>query len=203
VILMDVQMPVMDGLTATRAIRALPEMADLPIIAVTAHALQEERDRCLASGMSGYLSKPFKPHDLFAIAESWGTTAQPEPPAAAADPDPPVDLTGFRAAMAEAGVAEAVEAMLDVFLGDAPGRMETLEGALEAGDSREIEATAHAFKSAAGAIGAKRLAEVLTTIEFAGRNREPVQALNEISQLRTEYGMVMTYLFASVGRTDG
>jgi PAS domain S-box-containing protein len=202
-ILMDVQMPVMDGLTATRTIRALPGMADLPIIAVTAHALQEERDRCLASGMSGYLAKPFKPHDLFAIVESWGTTAPPELPAVAEDPDPPVDLTGFRAAMAEAGVAEAVEAMLDVFLGDAPGRMETLEAAMVAGDSREIEATAHAFKSAAGAIRAKRLAEVLTTIEFAGRNRQPVQALNEISQLRTEYGMVMRYLSASVSRTDG
>lgn len=203
VILMDVQMPVMDGLAATRAIQALPEMADLPIIAVTAHALQEERDRCLASGMSGYLSKPFKPHDLFAIVESWDTTVLPEPPAVAEAPDPPVDLTGFRAAMAEAGVAEAVEAMLDVFLGDVPGRMETLEAAIVAGDSREIEATAHAFKSAAGAIGAKRLAEVLTTIEFAGRNREPEQALNEISLLRTEYGKVMTYLLVSVGRTDG
>ena len=203
VILMDIQMPVMDGLTATRAIRALPEMAELPIIAVTAHALKEERHRCLEAGMSGYLSKPFKPHDLFAIAESWGTMTVPEPPTAATDSDPPVDLTGFRSAMAEAGVAEAVDAMLDVFLGDAPTRMETLEGAMAAADARQIEATAHAFKSAAGAIGARRLAELLTTIEFAGRNQEPAQALQEMAQLQTEYGVVMSYLSAAVGRTDG
>ena len=63
-ILMDVQMPEMDGLEATRKIRENPEWDDIPIVALTAHALAEERDRCLASGMDGYLSKPFRPEHL-------------------------------------------------------------------------------------------------------------------------------------------
>src|SRR5438445_758828 len=75
VILMDIQMPEMDGFEATEQIRGLPQGRSLPIIALTAHALSGERERCLARGMSGYLAKPFKAHDLFAAVEGRG--AQP------------------------------------------------------------------------------------------------------------------------------
>ena len=69
VILMDVQMPEMDGFEATHAIRALPQGKDIPIIALTAHALSGERERCLAHGMTDYLAKPFKGHELFGMIE--------------------------------------------------------------------------------------------------------------------------------------
>ncbi len=75
VVLMDIQMPEMDGFEATEKIRALPQGRTLPIIALTAHALSGERERCLERGMSGYLAKPFKAHDLFAAVE--GRAAQP------------------------------------------------------------------------------------------------------------------------------
>src|SRR6266566_1043460 len=81
VILMDIQMPEMDGFEATEMIRGLPQGRTLPIIALTAHALSGERERCLARGMSGYLAKPFKAHDLFAAVEGRG--AQPVDAAAA------------------------------------------------------------------------------------------------------------------------
>ena len=68
VVLMDLQMPVMDGYEATRRIRA-HGMDCLPIIAVTAHALADERQKCLDAGMNGFLSKPFDPADLIAIVE--------------------------------------------------------------------------------------------------------------------------------------
>src|SRR6266852_2300334 len=74
-VLMDIQMPEMDGFEATEKIRALPQGRTLPIIALTAHALSGERERCLARGMTGYLAKPFKAHDLFAAVEGRG--AQP------------------------------------------------------------------------------------------------------------------------------
>jgi CheY-like chemotaxis protein len=77
VVLMDIQMPEMDGFAATAAIRHLPGGDTLPIIACTAHALSGERERCLRQGMTGYLSKPFKPHELFAAVE--GRPSDPAP----------------------------------------------------------------------------------------------------------------------------
>src|SRR6059058_1280621 len=71
-VLMDIQMPEMDGFEATQRIRALPQGGTLPIIALTAHALSGERERCLARGMTGYLAKPFKAHELFAVVEGRG-----------------------------------------------------------------------------------------------------------------------------------
>src|SRR5437867_2687332 len=82
VVLMDIQMPEMDGFEATHAIRALPKGKDLPIIGLTAHALSGERERCLSHGMTDYLAKPFKAHELFALVEG---TAEPR---AAAEPAP-------------------------------------------------------------------------------------------------------------------
>ncbi len=71
-VLMDVQMPVMDGIAATRAIRgASSEIRDMPIIAMTAHALKGDREKCLEAGMSDYLSKPIDPEKLFAVLAKW------------------------------------------------------------------------------------------------------------------------------------
>jgi CheY-like chemotaxis protein len=70
-VLMDIQMPEMDGLTATTLIRALPGYAALPVIAMTAHVMEEERRRCIASGMNGHVGKPFKPDDLIRLIGEW------------------------------------------------------------------------------------------------------------------------------------
>jgi PAS domain S-box-containing protein len=74
-VLMDVQMPELDGVEATRRIREDARFAKLPILAVTAHAFQEERERCAAAGMNGFLTKPFKAHELFAAIEGWVDTS--------------------------------------------------------------------------------------------------------------------------------
>jgi PAS domain S-box-containing protein len=83
-VLMDVQMPGMDGVAATRAIRAVPTNADLPIIAMTAHAEVAERERCLAAGMNDYVSKPFEPAQLFKTLARWLQTRDRAP---GAEPD--------------------------------------------------------------------------------------------------------------------
>jgi CheY-like chemotaxis protein len=68
-VLMDLQMPVLDGFEATRLIRSLPQIADVPIVAVSAHALNGEPRRCLEAGMNGYLAKPVEPAELYAWVE--------------------------------------------------------------------------------------------------------------------------------------
>ncbi len=81
VVLMDVQMPVMDGIQATQLIRLNPIYADLPIIAMTAHAMVRDQQRCLAAGMNDYITKPFEPSQLFAVLAKWINKQTPQPAA--------------------------------------------------------------------------------------------------------------------------
>jgi CheY-like chemotaxis protein len=192
VVLMDIQMPTMDGFAATAAIRALPERADLPIIALTAHALSGERERCLARGMTGYLTKPFRSHDLFGVVEGWaepGATAAVATAAAA-----PVDLDQFRQTMREAGAEEAVDGILDTFLDAAPQRLAELSAAGARDDGAAIAAAAHAFKSAAGSIGARALASRLDEAEQAARAGDVTSARACVAAARIEAETVIAYL---------
>jgi PAS domain S-box-containing protein len=196
VVLMDLQMPGMDGLAATRALRGDPRTAGLPIVALSAHAGHEERDRCFVAGMSGYLSKPFRPLELFASVEGWDLplSRDTEPPTEVA---PPVDLTTFRRAMSEAGVEHAVTAMLEVFLRDAPGRLAEIEAAVASGRSEEVEAAAHAYKSACATLAAHRLATLLRETELAGRNKDLRRVAELLPSIRTEHHSAVTYLSAA------
>ena len=167
-VLMDVQMPVLDGFAATAAIRALAKGRGLPIYALTAHALAGERDKCVAAGMSGYLSKPFKAHELFALVEGGGephggVSVEPAAPVGA------VDLEGFRRELREAGAEDAVAAVLETFVLSAPEQLEALAVAVAAGDAAAAGRAAHTFKAGAGAIRARPLAELLRQAEEAGR----------------------------------
>jgi PAS domain S-box-containing protein len=191
VILMDVQMPEMDGFEATHAIRATEHGRTLPIIALTAHALTGERERCLAEGMSEYLTKPFKAHELFAIVEGWTAAAPPPPPPAVSVP---VDLDAFRHEMRAAGAEEAVDPVLDTFLQSAPERVAALTTALAAGTAPEIERAAHAFKSASATIGAKVLATLLQQMEVAGKAGDVTGARRVGEGLLRESEAVLAYL---------
>src|SRR5213083_2414393 len=168
VVLMDIQMPEMDGFEATHAIRALPKGKDLPIIALTAHALSGERERCLSHGMTDYLAKPFKAHELFALVEGSAEgkpAAAPTPPAAA----PPVDLEGFRTTLREAGAESALYSIIDTFVRQAPDRLAGLATAVASGTGNDIVKAAHVYRGAAATIGARGLAELLERVETSAR----------------------------------
>src|SRR5213079_2389255 len=182
VILMDIQMPEMDGFEATEKIRALSQGRTLPIIALTAQALSGERERCLARGMSGYLAKPFKAHDLFAAVE--GRVAQAPDTEAASSPA--VDLASFRRTMEEAGAAEAVDGILETFVATLPQRLEALVAAAGGTEAEPLERAAHAFKSAAGTIGASHLAALLEDMERAARDGDLAGARNKLEHVRGE-----------------
>ncbi|OLC37612.1 MAG: hypothetical protein AUH75_12000 [Gemmatimonadetes bacterium 13_1_40CM_4_65_7] len=174
VVLMDVQMPEMDGFEATKAIRAMPQGDHLPIIAMTAHALTGERERCLAHGMTDYLAKPFKALELFRLVEQLSEGVAPTSPPVATTPAtaPPVDLEGFRTMLREAGAEEALYSILDTFLRHAPERVATLATAVAGGSGVEIAKAAHVFRGAAATIGARELAELLERVETTARAGE-------------------------------
>jgi len=190
VVLMDIQMPEMDGFEATAKIRALPQGRTVPIIALTAHALSGERERCLERGMSGYLAKPFKAHDLFAVVEGRGT----QPADTTAAPSPAIDLAAFRRSMEEAGAAEAVDGILETFVATMPQRLDALAAAARDAEAEPLQRAAHAFKSAAGTIGAGRLAALLEDMERAARDGDVAGACHKLEHVRGEAQAALDYL---------
>src|SRR5438067_3798168 len=200
VVLMDIQMPEMDGFEATARIRALPQGGTLPIIALTAQALSGERERCLERGMTGYLAKPFKAHELFAVVEGRGGDGT-EPAAA---PAPPVDVDSFRRTMEEAGAAEAVDGILTTFVETLPQRLDALTAATGGDSAEPIQRAAHAFKSAAATIGARALAALLEQIEAAARAGDVAGARAKLESVRGEAHAALAYLQTTVkGGRDG
>src|SRR5438128_857174 len=189
-VLMDIQMPEMDGFEATARIRALPQGGKLPIIALTAHALSGERERCLERGMTGYLAKPFKAHELFAVVEGRGPDGVEPGPTAS----PPVDVEPFRRTMEEAGAAEAVDGILATFVQTLPQRLEALTAATGGDSAEPIQRAAHAFKSAAATIGARALATLLEQIEAAARDGDVAGARDKLESVRTEASAALAYL---------
>jgi len=191
-VLMDLQMPRMDGIRATQEIRRILGDRPLPIIAVTANAMSGERERCLAAGMDEYLSKPFKPHDLFAAVEGWG---QPEPtPEGRVATTAPVDLDGLRAEMRSAGVEEVVPALLKAFVDDAPLRIEALRSGAASGEARAIERAAHAYKSAAATLRATQLAALLKEAEIKAKAGETAAAAALVPLIEEAHDAALRYL---------
>jgi PAS domain S-box-containing protein len=193
VVLMDLQMPVLDGLTATRRIRETPGCEAVPVVALTAHALPEDRERCLAAGMNDCVTKPFRPHDLFAAVEGWGMSQQPP---SLPDMEHVVDLNGLRQTLREAGVEDVVGDLIQTFLGDCPGRITAIDQAAAEGDAAGIERAAHAYKSAAGAIRAGGLADLLARLEAVGREGDVERARNIVPEVRRAHEAVVAELAA-------
>jgi len=194
VVLMDIQMPEMDGFEATAAIRALPGGRDLPIIALTAHALSGERENCLARGMTGYLAKPFKGHELFALIERQADQERGAAPAEPAREVPPVDLDTFRTTLRDAGAEEAIDSILDTFVRQAPERLTALTAAFASRQPGDIMRAAHALRGAAATIGAQGLAGLLERIETTAREGQSEPVDSDLEQVQAESAAVLDYL---------
>jgi two-component system, sensor histidine kinase and response regulator len=177
-VLMDVQMPVLDGVAATREIRGLPHGQGLRILALTAHALADEQKQCMDAGMNGHIPKPFRPHELFSAIEGWSAGNEPTDADGPPKGERVVDIGAFRASLREAGIEDIFEMMVRTFIDDTPRRIRDLETACDGGVASEIRAAAHAFKSSALTLGAFSLGDLLKQTEFAARD-EQIDAARE------------------------
>jgi two-component system sensor histidine kinase/response regulator len=170
-VLMDVQLPVMDGLAVTRRIRQDPRHAGLPILAMTAHAMQRDRDRCLAAGMNDFISKPIEPRHLFDTLARW----LPPLPATQARDGPSVDHeAGLRRCLGRLDLHYRVLARYVESREDGSG---DIGSALERGDHAAACRVLHGLVSSAGMIGAMRLsdlaAELDAVLRQGGRDAPP------------------------------
>jgi len=181
-VLMDVQMPEMDGLAATRAIRtreAAGLLERLPIVAMTAHALTGDREECLAAGMDAYLPKPVSlssltdqlrallPDRMTSRGTSGATMAaksEPSPePALAPTPTPvgaapePSIFDPEQLVMVAGDEVDDARELVDLFLSSGRKNLDEMEAALERGDIEDFHRATHAFKGSSGMIGAMRL----------------------------------------------
>ncbi|MBN1824823.1 MAG: response regulator [Candidatus Eisenbacteria bacterium] len=173
-VLMDVQMPEMDGLAATAAIRADRRFASLPVIAMTAHALPGDRERFLAAGMDDYLSKPIRPEDLRRVIARRGAPDAGGPDAGCAppfsgEPDAAAVLDRQGALRRMEGDHEMFDRLLTLLLERSPERMEEIREAIERGDGVAAADRAHALKGAAAGLGAERLRQCAERLEGLGR----------------------------------
>ena len=188
-VLMDVQMPVMDGLRATRELREIPQFADTPIIALTANVFQTDIEQCLAAGMDDHIGKPVRLGDLIAKLAQWldapadkraggaRSPAGPRAPTPLADADPPASLPSapaldIAAALGRIGNNQALFAkLIGLFLQTETEAAQRIRRTLAAGETETGRRLAHTLKSTAATVGAIRLQAAARTVEQALRER--------------------------------
>ncbi len=205
-ILMDVQMPVLDGLEATRAIRALPGRERVPILAMTANAFDEDRQRCLEAGMNDHVGKPVDPDTLFATLLKWfPDRAAPSPAATLESAEPAADLLdrlaaipGFNPRLGLKLVhnqSDTYKRLLRQFAETHASDGAELQGYLADGDGAAAQRWAHSLRGAAGVLGAVRVQELAAELEAAIRNE---WSTAEIKRLADEIEVVQDALVAAL-----
>ncbi len=206
-ILMDMQMPVMDGYETTRAIRHKEThtaagddgRARVAIVAMTAHAMKGDREKCLQAGADDYLPKPLKKEELLALVEKWLTASGgPELPPAPVlplrptdDPSAPLD---FERAVAEFDHDAAF--LMDVlagFIDNVQRQITMMQKALTDGDAACLAAESHAIKGGAANLTAVALAEAAFALETIGKSGDLASGPQALERMETEFDHLVTY----------
>jgi CheY-like chemotaxis protein/HPt (histidine-containing phosphotransfer) domain-containing protein len=221
-VFMDVMMPEMDGLQATTLIRERQRQQDryphykscIIIVAMTANAMQGDREKCLGAGMDDYIAKPVRPEDIRAIVERWGAVASvaetakapaadapdnsrpPEAPAAApaAVEQCPVDMD--RLLDFTDGNVENLRELVTLYLAQTGEQMEQLETAVRAGNAAEVRRLAHSCAGASATCGMRNLVPMLRELERQGAEGKLTSAVEVRRDAGREFESIRTYLEA-------
>jgi len=205
IIYMDMQMPVLNGYDAVRQIRTIEKersSARTPIVAMTAYAMQGDREKCLAADMDAYLSKPARPSEILdilnklvlgraVIISPTDTSAGNEPckesPQETSESDEGVPVFARNELLERlGGREELLGRFTDMFTGNVAGYMESLVSAIESGDRDQVRIQAHTIKGAAANIAARRVRETATAMEAHAREGRFAEASGLLQRLKDE-----------------
>ena len=203
-VLMDCQMPRMDGLEATAAIRKREGAGQrLPIIAMTANAMQGDREKCLEAGMDDYLAKPVRREDLEAALSRWISqdsvgsvetpATRPERAEASEDAVDPKVLADLREL---GGEEDLLSTLIANYLEEAPQSMAALRTALQQGDAPAFARVAHKLKGSSGTMGARRMHRLCGDLQTLGKSGSLNAAEPLLAQLDEEFEQVHRQLMA-------
>jgi two-component system, sensor histidine kinase and response regulator len=188
VVLMDLQMPEMGGLEAARVIRNQEDQSArrLPLIALTAHAMQGDRARCLEAGMDGYLSKPIDVDELIATVERFGAGEATAPSTVAAQ-EVNEAIFDERAALSyTGGDRRLLKEVVQLFRADYPSSLRKIHRALQGRDSEALRLAAHRLKGSIATVGAPAARQVAQELEETGRSQDFERARDAYAKLGQE-----------------
>ncbi len=207
VVLMDVQMPEMDGLEATAAIRARERETGghVPIVAMTAHAMTGDRERCLAAGMDAYLPKPLQPQDMMRVIEGLASPSAEtaDVKASAAVPSETEGVEPARPAFDEQGSLERMDndrtllcEVISLFFEEAPRLLGVISEGVQTHDAHAVERAAHSLKGAAASFGADSVVGAARALEAQGKSNDLAQAPDTLARLQAGTAQLMKELEA-------
>ncbi len=185
-VLMDIQMPEVDGLTATKKIRELnPPQNNIPIIAVTAHALMGDREKCLSSGMDDYVSKPIVADKIISVIDKWLNINKIERTESFNLNKEPVTMFNFNHLnQMSGGDKEFEKDLIESYLEDVEQRINNLSELISVNDTSKIAAEAHTIKGASLSIGAEKVGNEALALETSAKQNENsifARRLNDLS----------------------